>query len=61
MSTIEAGTNDRLDALHARMGENSLVGHSQPRQQRPELLPWLWQWRRHNGRAWRGYHGAPVG
>ena len=32
MSTTEAGTNDRLDALHARMAENSLAGH------------WRWQW-----------------
>jgi len=44
MSTTEAGTNDRLDALHARMAENSLAGHWQPRQQRPELVPWRWQW-----------------
>ena len=44
MGTTEAGTNDRLDALHARMAENSLAGHWQPRQQRPKLVPWLWQW-----------------
>jgi hypothetical protein len=31
MGTTEAGTNDRLDALHARMAENSLAGHWQPR------------------------------
>jgi gentisate 1,2-dioxygenase len=44
MSTTEADNATRLDALHARMTENSLAGHWQNREKRPELVPWRWPW-----------------
>ncbi|HWO42279.1 MAG TPA: cupin domain-containing protein [Candidatus Eisenbacteria bacterium] len=34
----------RLDALHRRMAEHSLGGHWQPREGKPELVPFLWPW-----------------
>ncbi len=43
MST-SAEMETRLEALHERMRENSLAGHWQDRQRRPELVPWLWKW-----------------
>ncbi|HXG51443.1 MAG TPA: cupin domain-containing protein [candidate division Zixibacteria bacterium] len=45
MSQVDSKTDEaRLDALHRRMAENSLGGHWQPREPKPELKPFLWRW-----------------
>lgn len=35
---------ERIDALHRRMAENSLGGHWQTRERDPELRPFVWSW-----------------
>ena len=36
--------NPRLEALHQRLAGNSLSGHWQERQRRPEMKPQVWHW-----------------
>lgn len=38
------GQQERIDALHRRMAENSLGGHWQQRERDPELQPFVWSW-----------------
>ncbi len=40
---IQTG-EERLEALHRRLAENSLAGHWQSRQRRPKLKPCVWRW-----------------
>ena len=45
MSTTGVPIGDkRLEALHERLAANSLGGHWQSREQRPELKAWVWHW-----------------
>lgn len=44
MSKATPIENPRLESLHRTLAENSLAGHWQPRQPRPELQPYLWRW-----------------